>query len=273
LLEHVKGDDAARQFLEYIRIGKRVRGLSFLRELAVHFSRLPYENISKIIKSADTGNTLDSMRLPGEVVVDHIERGFGGTCFSLTFFLDKVLKSLGFDAYKVMADMNSGPNVHCLVVVSEGGKDYIIDPGYALSQVMELPGGGTEHVTCPHAEIEIVKDEELGSYNLLTNDATGRKWRYALRNEPVPEEDFERFWIDSFGRPTLNNICLTRMTPDGHIYLRRDFFKFTSRDGVSKRRLKRDIEHIIEDEFGISGEWTERAQRILNGRLGRNWQK
>ena len=262
LIETVKGDEATRLFLSHTGMARGASGVAFLRDLARHLSRFPYENISKIIKNAGSEGPYQSMRFPLEVVDDHIGHNFGGTCFSLTFLLERMLTTLGFDCYKVMADMQMGRNVHCLVIVREGGKKYMIDPGYALYEVIELPSGGRTAVTFPHAVVEVERVED-DRFRLWTDDASGRKSRYVFIDKPVSEEDFESYWVDSFAKPTLNNICLTMMTPQGHIYLRRDFFKFTSRGTISKRKLKHDIESTIRQEFGISGEWTELAQRLL----------
>jgi arylamine N-acetyltransferase len=286
VLDRIRGDEAARLFLGHLGLGRRTAGPEFLQDLALGFARLPYENISKIIKSAEAEASggvkppgadgplegtkhLDALRLPLEVAEDHIERGFGGTCFSLTFFLERVLKSLGFDAYKVMADMNSGPNVHCLVVVNEGGKHHMLDPGYALYKVIDLPEAGSRRVECPHAGVEVVSEgvgQSSAAYSLWTDDAAGCKRRYRFRDLPVSDREFESHWEDSFTRPTLNNICLTRMTDRGHIYFRKDFFKFSSRDSVDKRRLAGGIEGFVREEFGIAEEWTARAREILEGR-------
>ena len=288
MLETVKGDDAAGLFLSGSGIASPGRGVDFLKNLACHLARFPYENISKIIKSAGTEDVYGSMRLPGEVVIDHFERNFGGTCFSLTFLAERMLTALGFDCYKVMADMHSGKNVHCLVIVREGESRYMIDPGYALYEVVALPGtgavpaagrgGGGEvvpdrvSVRFPHAVVEVELDA-AGKYNLWTTDATGRKWRYALRDEPVCDEDFEKHWIASFAKPTLHNICLTMMTPRGHIYLRKDFFKFTSHREIDKRKIKHGVESFVQQQFGIDGRWTDLAQKILAERRHREWRK
>lgn len=281
MLETVKGDEASRLLLSNTGIIPSGRGVAFLRDLALGFSAFPYENISKIIKSAAAGVPGDSIRLPSEVVVDHFERNFGGTCFSLTFLVERVLAAFGFDCYKVMADMRSGANVHCLVIVYEGGSKYMVDPGYALYEVIELPCGGnppepdstwsverpaeTRTVEFPHAVVEVVRTGP-DRYSLWTTDATGRKWRYKFRDAPVEDGDFEKYWISSFTKPTLNNICLTMMTPRGHIYLRKDFFKFTSRTTVSKRKLKSGVEALICEQFGIDGRWTDLAQKVLKER-------
>jgi arylamine N-acetyltransferase len=271
VIETVKGDEAAGIFLGQIGVKPGGRGIDFLRELTVHFARLPYENISKIIRLSVSGDPGQSLRLPSEVARDHIEKNFGGTCFSLTFFLERVLASFGFDVYKVMADMNSGRNVHCLVVVREGGCRYLIDPGYALYEVIRLPQVSTQ-VACPHAVVEVTSSGS-GRFSLWTTDASGRKWRYAFTDVPVDEADFERYWIESFTRPALHNICLTRMTPRGHIYLRKDFFKFSSRDGVEKRKVRDEVERLIEEEFGIRGEFTKVAQEILTKRRESTWRR
>ena len=85
------------------------------------------------------------------------------------------------------------------------------------------------------------------------------------------DKDFERYWVESFSKPTLHNICLTRMTPRGHIYLRKDFFKFTSRKNIEKRRLKQDIERFIQDEFGIAGDYVRTARDILTLKRESAW--
>jgi hypothetical protein len=198
-----------------------------------------------------------------------------------------------------MADMRSGDNVHCLVIVREEGSRYMIDPGYALYEVVALPGAvaapagdttsdtaarpvvgrgvgadgpSSVRVRFPHAVVEVERDA-AGKYALWTNDVTGRKWRYAFRDEPVADEDFERHWIASFAKPTLHNICLTMMTSSGHIYLRKDFFKFTSHSEVDKRRLKRDIESFVQENFGIDCQWTDLARKILAERRHRECRK
>jgi arylamine N-acetyltransferase len=269
VIEIVGGDEAARLLLDYAGPKTARGGMAFLRELAGTLSRFPYENISKIIRLSASGDPGRALRMPLEVVSEHIDKGFGGTCFSLTFLLERVLVSLGFDAFKVMAHMSSGRNVHCLVVVREAGERYLIDPGYALYEVIRLPDARVR-VRCPHAEVEVAKTGQE-RFDLWTTDSTGRKWRYAFEDRPVSEGDFERHWIGSFTRPTLNNICLTRMTPRGHVYLRKDFFKFTSPEGIAKRKVKQGIERLIEEEFGIGSEFTRTAQEILARRREGTW--
>lgn len=270
MLKRVKGDEALEVFANHYGIETSRRADApgageLLAAVVRDFARLPYENISKIIKSAGTGPPPEFFRLPLEVVTDHLEKAFGGTCFSLTFLLERMLKSLGFDCHKVMAHMRMGENVHCLVVVSRGGRRYMIDPGYALYAVIELPEHGLSVVRCPHAIVDVSRDE-AGYYNLHTEDAAGRKWRYRFLDTPVDDDDFEQFWVRSFGMPTLRNVCLGRITESGHLYLRKDFFKFASPEDITKRRFKDGIDRVIEEEFGIDRKWVGMALDVLEGR-------
>jgi arylamine N-acetyltransferase len=269
LLKTVSGDEALRVFAGHYGIGTTVGPAGDLLEAIVRdFSRLPYENISKIIKSADHDSPLDSFRLPLEVVADHVEKGFGGTCFSLTFLLERMLSSMGFDCHKVMAHMHMGENVHCLVVVSMAGRRYMIDPGYALHAVIALPERGQNAVRCPHAVVEVSVGDD-GCYNLHTVDAAGRKWRYRFPDVPAGDDEFEKHWMDSFHMPTLRNICLGRITEKGHLYLRKDYFKFASPEDITKRRLKTGIDDVIQEEFGIDRRWVGMARDVLETRRRR----
>ena len=59
------------------------------------------------------------------------------------------------------------------------------------------------------------------------------------------------------------------MTPRGHIYMRKDFFKFTSHREIDKRKIKQGLESFIQEQFGIDGRWTDLAQKILTERRQR----
>jgi arylamine N-acetyltransferase len=94
-----------------------------LREILHHFSNFPYENLSKIIKHSEEADLLRKLRLPMEVMDGYLRNRLGGTCFSLTFFLETILIHGGYRCAPVMADMKWSPNSHCaLIVMMEDGK-------------------------------------------------------------------------------------------------------------------------------------------------------
>src|SRR5687767_5394334 len=86
------------RFVQYFQLNPRSTPRELLRQVATAFSRLPYENLSKIIKFEDCQNVTAARQFPHEIVQGHIQYGAGGTCFSLTSTLLYLVRSLGFQA-------------------------------------------------------------------------------------------------------------------------------------------------------------------------------
>ena len=68
------------------------------RHLLRVFSRLPYENLTKILKMSRLEDPRQRLRFPDELLSDHLRLSTGGTCYSLAFCLREILGQLGFDA-------------------------------------------------------------------------------------------------------------------------------------------------------------------------------
>jgi arylamine N-acetyltransferase len=115
---------AAEAFLDHLRILPRGRSQDLLWEVREAFARLPYENLTKLIKKHATPDRTERRRLPGEVVLGHVERGTGGTCFALTETFLSVLDRLGYRSRPVLCDMRAGVDSHCAVWIdaSPGGE-------------------------------------------------------------------------------------------------------------------------------------------------------
>src|SRR5262245_47698384 len=70
-----------QQFLGHFQIPRLDDPREQLQAVAAAFSRLPYENLSKIIRFAAMESAAAARELPREIVEGHIQRGTGGTCF------------------------------------------------------------------------------------------------------------------------------------------------------------------------------------------------
>lgn len=242
------------EFMAYYGIASRLPNIDFLRIILRYFSRLPYENISKIIKlNRHINSPGHPIRLPDEVMSDHAQFHLGGTCFSLTYFLHAILSRHGFDAYPVIAHMRNRPNVHCALVTMLEGSRILVDPGYLLNDPMEI------HPDCPriyhssHAGVELVFERETEIYHLYTFDRLESKWRYCFADRPLSADEFLNFWLESFSAPTMHGICLTQLSPEGRVYLHNDYLQISSINGKQKRRIKENLQDVIQSIFGIDG--------------------
>jgi arylamine N-acetyltransferase len=255
--------EASGLFFEFFKLAPDPGDPLALRYLVSSFARIPYENLSKIVKSHHEGGVVPRFRLPPEVMRDHIDHRLGGTCFSLTYFLEKILRHAGYDCHKVMAHMHAGRNIHCAAVVHAPEGDFLIDPGYGLNRPIPLREDGPVRFASRHGGVEVVFDPAARTYHLYTYTAPERKWRYCFTNEAVPDDEFERYWIDSFARPSLNQICLHRASPQGHLYLRKNHLRLTTFRGQRKDNVRENLDRTVKEYFGISPLWLERAQEVL----------
>lgn len=255
--------EASHLFFDYFGLDRSARDPLFLHRLVSCFARIPYENLSKIIRTRGGGDPVDLFRLPQEVMKDHIDHRLGGTCFSLTFFLERLLTHAGFDCYKVMADMRAGKNIHCAVVVRDAERFLLIDPGYGLNRPVALSPDGPVRFLSRHGGVELVHDSATERFHLFTFMARERKWRYSFANRPVSDEDFERYWVESFFKPSLSQICLYRVSAQGHLYLRKHHLRVTSFRGQRKENVRESLHRTVKAYFGIAPHWVEEAASVL----------
>ncbi|MDZ7288305.1 MAG: arylamine N-acetyltransferase [candidate division KSB1 bacterium] len=271
LLDATLHQEAVRLFRRHYGIAAEPRpGMTVLREILAGFSHLPYENLSKILKFQRHGeNQAQRLRLPEEVMEDHLHWRLGGTCFSLTFFLQTLLRHHGFPCYVVMGDMRAGRNIHCALIVCLDGDKFLIDPGYLLRQPMALDPGKPRLYHTEFTGVELRFDRQNGAYDLFTFNRQEMKWRYRFVDRPTPAEEFLQHWQASFYRNSMHGLCLTRANVDELIFIHKDFMRITSLEGKRNVSIKRNYHETIHQLFGIAPEYVEQALAALQENLAR----
>jgi arylamine N-acetyltransferase len=261
------GRTAKSIFTEHFRIPEGDPDLDMLKVVVSHFSGIPYENITKIIKKFTADDTAERLRRPEEVISGYVDSHTGGTCFSLTWCLGSILSKSGFDCYPVMADMRR-PNIHCALIVMQNSRKYLIDPGYLIGEPVLLDGRPVT-VQTSFGEVEL-RPRGTVSYDLFTIAGNERKWRYRVRTTPVSSGLFFKYWQDSFSLPMMNSIQLTRLTGRGHLYIRNHHLRLRRGDGKINENIRQQMESRIETEFGIPAEVTAEAREHLE-RMKAQW--
>ena len=245
--------------------------INLLEKIVEAFSKLPYENISKIIKLSDHLEDEIQIRLPEEVVEGHLTEGLGGTCFSLTFTLQTILAQNGFSCYPVMASMRAGRNIHCALVTLMGETKYLIDPGYLLGKPVELHPRKPYSFRNEFAHLELRFQPDDSAYHLYTFTGQERKWRYRFKDRSTGPEDFLRYWQDSFHKNAMHGICLNRVTSRGLVYVRKKFMRKITPEGKWNVNIKRNYHSAIQETFGIRPELVEQALVALEANMA--WER
>jgi arylamine N-acetyltransferase len=295
------GHRAKEIFLDHFGLPSGDPEFEMLRRVVACYSNLPYENLTKIIRKFTASSPDERLRGPVDVVTGYVDHRTGGTCFSLTYCLGSILASAGYRCHPVMADMKR-PNIHCALIVELKGRSFLVDPGYLVGEPVELTGRPVRIATT-FGVVEI-RPRQGERYDLFTLDgpdelaaagsaasaqsAVGagagsagpagissrrcgdRKWRYALKTEPVSHAAFMSHWQDSFSLPMMNSLLLTRLTPSGHLYIKNHHLRMRGVRGKVNENIRSEFERRIAAEFGIPPEITAQAREHLE-RLRRAW--
>jgi len=257
---------AADLFFDSLDFSPKSGSLSALGDVAEAFSRLPYENVSKVLKTADGQTPDDWRRYALEVIEDHLQYGFGGTCYSLTDFLRKVVATLGFASQPLLADMPTGVDRHCALLVNQGGENYLVDPGYLICKPVTLPETQTT-IDTPRGKLLLVRNKQNGSYILNSVESDGSlKLRYVLKADPVAEPVFVDRWNKSFYWPQMDQIIITQYTKQGQIYLHNSHLRLMDGEKVEKKNVRQTLETEVSKQFGISEKKIIEVRSLINSR-------
>ena len=235
--------------------------LFHLRAIGAAYSRLPYENVTKILKDARSTSSELKLRAAEEVLDDHLRWNTGGTCFSLCNALLEVLEFSGFHAFIGMADMHYGENIHCAVIAVLPEGRYLMDPGYLLNEPMLLPQNGAETVTETPMNVVILRSEGPDIVSLFTRESGQEKWRYRLRSWPVTRKEFRMHRIESFHLNSMEHVMLSLLDDSGRLYFRKDRLDYVNQTERKKSKTQDSV--ALSNLFGVPKDLIVLAQKAV----------
>ena len=252
------------RFFDRYSIDAAAPPAALIQTCARAFSNLPYENLTKIIKSDLVLNRASALRFPAEVLADHLHYGTGGTCFSLTAALIAVFNALGIEAQPLLADRHYGPDTHCGLAASHDGKQVLIDPGFLLFDPTPLPTSAVSIIHLGYATVELRPLDNGERIELSTTGNGSRKVRLVYRRSPVDAETFKRAWIDSFTWEMMTYPVLTRSVAGRHIYLQGASSMIRSSERTVRSKLQSSEQlDFIDRNLGISREVVLKAWEVI----------
>jgi arylamine N-acetyltransferase len=235
-----------------------------LEAVVTAFSRLPYENITKIIKRAECGSPGKSRRYPEEVIRDHIAWGSGGTCFSLTSALRQLVRSLGWEAEYILADRRYGQDTHCALLLRIEGVPHLLDPGFLIVKPIPLRPGAEREIRTGFNRVVLAPEGQKDRVSLSTIGQSSRTCRLTYKTSPVDEGEFFRAWDASFGWDMMRYPLLTRAAANSQIYFRGSRLQVSSAGKIEKSEIPDDgLAARIAAEFSINPSVVARAISIL----------
>ncbi len=255
-------------FLKKNKIEIGTNRSQLISEIADAFSKIPYENLTKIIKSDNVISPRSAMRYPDELLSDYLKWGTGGTCFSLTAATIAVYNAVGIEAHPVLADRYYGPDTHCgLVIVTSEGL-LLLDPGYLLFAPTLLPKQLPVCIDTGYNRMELVPLPDGNRVELYTIVKGNRKLRLIYKKTLVSPETFEKAWEQSFAWEMMTYPVLTRVSAGQHQYIQGNKLSIRTDERTERSNLSIESEiNFITQTIGISREIVKKAFGVIsNGR-------
>ena len=233
-----------------------------LQIILSRFSDIPWENLTKFLIKAQRIPPERRLRLAGTVIGEHIEKGAGGTCFSLTEALGAILNFAGFQCRPVMADMNHGRNIHCaLSVIASDGIQFLADPGYLVPEPVFIEQGKVSRIDTSLQTLIWEPSEGYNSFDLYSVDGDVRNWRYRIRMNPVSSTEFRSHWQRSFNATGMNSLHLNRRMKDGRLSAHNLNLRKVTSHGNKNEKLKGSYPDKVEEYFGLCRVIAEAAEK------------
>lgn len=217
-----------------------------------HLDKIPFENISKLIYKRK-GMT----DIPGfSQYLEGIEKNnFGGTWYSLNYYLYLLLKYLGFNVKLCGTDVKR-PDVHIISIVEVDYREFIIDCGYGAPFNEPLPRDINEdHIISFGDEKYVLKPRKPdGTSRLEQYHYNELRHFYNVKPEPRKQSDFKDVIRDSYSGDAMfmNSLLITRHSEDYSISLRDFELTVVKKNKITKKKIeKAEIPETVYSYFGI----------------------
>lgn len=133
-----------------------------------HLIKVPFENVSKLLASAQPDGTNGAASLPD---IDTFLRGIaeqdlGGTCFAIAGHFARLLSFLDYEVELLGADVGGAPRSHAVCRVGFEDAHYLVDVGYAAPFYQPIPLVDLP-VRVPHGDLDYVIDRHVSGPEAL----------------------------------------------------------------------------------------------------------
>jgi len=253
------------RYLKILGINPQGPSITALNEVVKrHLTRVPFENISKLIFKKQGLKNIPDL----SVYLDGIENfSFGGTCYSNNYYLYLLLKYLGYDIKLCGADMKN-PDVHIVSMVKIGGRDFIVDVGYAAPFTKPLPGDLKENYIVNFGdENYILHPRDESGYSKLEHYYKGElKHWYIAKPQPCKIDKFRNVIEDSYRDDAtfMNAVMIAKFYENSSIVLRNLTLIRTDGNKVTTQSIQREeISDVAEKYFGMSRQIVDEAVNEL----------
>lgn len=261
-------DAQAAAVLDYLGVAfQAADGETLDRIVSAYARRVPWESASRIVRRAETRETSDCPRWPGEFWSQALQSGSGGTCFESNYAFFALLRTLGYQGYLTINDMGEQRACHTALVIMLSGESWLADVGMPLYTTLRID-----------PERPIVRDSPFQRYTLrplrpacfeVRRAPHPKPVAYTLIDEPVDEADYCVATTADYGPEGLflDRVILNKVV-DGQVW------RFASSDVPWRMEtfqnghkvempLEGDVAEALASRFGMDAGLLEKALALV----------
>ncbi len=259
-------------YLRLLDLEPEPPSLDYLRRLTrAHLSRVPFENVSSILRRAAAGEGAVPELDRASELQAWLDRRAGGLCFEVTDMFGALLSGLGFRAHPVLAKISFIGSHQSVVVDVDGGR-YLVDAGNGAPFFEPIPlsdaGDPVEvsHVGLAYRFRPAVERSDAWVQDRLIDGIWQPFCTYELgpSTEAERETAYQRHHLRGQSW-VVDNLTLVRCTDSAVWSLRDNRLTSFTRDGKEVREItsRADFHAIAADLFALPQAPIDRALDVL----------
>lgn len=200
------------EVLEFLQCRRQTPGLDHLNTLIRAFiQKVPWESVFRIIKRNIVVETSQCPRWPGEFWNDAMNFNGGGTCFEINYAFYSLLKTLGYEGYMTVNDMEEAQDCHAAIVVVLDTQKYLVDVSIPLPRSFSFSPNATTFLYTNWLNFTI---EPLGENRYtVSRSPHARSYIFTLDDTPVDLHDYEDILENDYGSQGyfLDRVVINKM--------------------------------------------------------------
>jgi len=217
-----------------------------------HIATVPFENLDvQLGRPVSTDLSALFAKL--------VERRRGGWCFEQNGLLGWALGQIGFDVRRVAAGVmrvvrgDAAVGNHLALIVTLGGRPWLVDAGFGGSQAAPLPLESGERLDAPFT---VSLAETDGYWRFAERVGDGEPFSFDFRADPADEDLLARQCATLQSDPDsvfVQNLVVQRRQGDTHVTLRGRVFGVRSSAGEEKRVIDSadELVALLRDRFDL----------------------
>lgn len=228
-------NQAVDQYVRFLRLEREVPTINYLQRLIQHHLTLvPYETFSKFHYFTLAPDFIPPLSL---FVHNLVEKGWGGTCFTLNMNFARLLTELGFTCSFVRVEPG-----HLAIMVEIQGKKLYVDVGYGspIMKPVDLEArpqhkmhGFGEEITITQKQANLFEIERKSNGKIFVTKQI--IWN-PLTEEEITD-DIRQSYLDEDENITMRRITAVRFNGHQCFYLRNKIMKVMTFRNIQEIKL------------------------------------